>query len=156
MQTRRLTLAQDIRTTKEADAAFYARKKEAEGLTEIAKAYGQMADVLGGPQGLLQYLMLQDKTYEKLALANAKAINGLQPKMTVWNTGADAATDSSAPLRNLFQSLPPLLSTIQEQTGMAPPNWMAQMPQQGQYSGQVLMTRDKDKNGLVNGTGKGH
>lgn len=38
--------------------------------------------------------------------------------------------DPSAPIRNLFQSLPPLLSTIHDQTGMAPPSWLAQMPQQ--------------------------
>ena len=84
----------------------------------MAKAYGDLANVLGGPQGLLQYLMLQNNTYEKLALANAKAINGLQPKLTVWNTGADSGADSSAPIRNLFQSLPPLLSTINEQVSL--------------------------------------
>ena len=142
--------------TKEAEAAFFAKKKEAEGITELAKAYGHMAEVLGGPQGLLQYLMLQDNTYEKLALANARAINGLQPKITVWNTGAEAGTDSSAPIRNLFQSLPPLFSTIQDQTGMAPPSWMAQMPGQGQYSTQDMMAMEKGNKGMVNGNGKGH
>jgi len=62
---------------KEAEAAYYARKKEAEGLTEMAKAYGELVHVLGGPQGLIQYMMLQNNTYEKLAKANAQAINGL-------------------------------------------------------------------------------
>lgn len=97
----------------------------------MAKAYRNMAEVLGGPQGLLQYMMLQNNTYEKLAQANAKAINGLQPKISVWNTGpagADGGTDGSGPIRNLFQSLPPLLSTIQEQTGISPPSWLAKMP----------------------------
>ena len=42
------------RATKEADAAAFARKKEAEGLAAMADAYGRMADVMGGPQGLLQ------------------------------------------------------------------------------------------------------
>lgn len=73
-------------------------------------------------------MMLKDNTYEKLAKANAAAINGLQPKITVWNTGADAgSSDSTAPIRNLLQSLPPLLSTINEQTGIAPPSWLANM-----------------------------
>lgn len=36
--------------------------------------------------------------------------------------------DSTAPIRNLFQSLPPLLTTIQDQTGMSPPNWLVQNP----------------------------
>ena len=105
-------MLEDYRATKEAEATFYAKQKEAEGITEMAKAYGHMANVLGGPQGLLQYMMLQNNTYEKLAQANAKAINGLQPKISVWNTGADGATNGSGAIRNLFQNLPPLLSTI--------------------------------------------
>ena len=87
-----------------------------------------MCSVLGGPQGLLQYMMLQNNTYEKLAKANAEAIRGLQPKITVWNTGEKADIgDSMAPVKNLMQSLPPLLTTINEQTGIAPPGWLAKM-----------------------------
>lgn len=117
---------------KHAEAGFIAKQKEAEGIKETAKAYGELANVLGGPQGLMQYLMLQNNTYEKLALANAKAINGLQPKINVWNTGSggEGAADPTAPIRNLFQTLPPLLSTIQDQTGMQPPAWFAKMPEQ--------------------------
>ena len=100
---------------KEAEASYLAQKKEAEGLMEMSKAYGALADVMGGPQGLMQFLMLQNNTYEKLAAQNAKAINGLQPKINVWNTGNQEGVDSTAPIRNLFQSLPPLLSTIQDQ-----------------------------------------
>ena len=135
------------RATREAEAAFYSKKKEAEALTEMAKAYRHMSEVLGGPQGygshhesllavvaylcrLLQYMMLQHNTYEKLANANAKAINGLQPKISIWNTGEGSSSDSSAPVRNLMQNLPPLLATINEQTGIAPPSWLAQMPSQ--------------------------
>lgn len=82
-------------------------------------------------------MMLKENTYEKLARANAAALNGLQPKISVWNTGpsssssADSANhsaDLTAPIRNLFQSLPPLFSTIQDQTGIRPPNWLAQVP----------------------------
>lgn len=104
---------------RQAEANFISRMKEAEGLKAIASAYGELANVLGGPQGLLQYLMLQNGTFTELAQANAKAINGLQPKINVWNTGSqDGAADSMAPIRNLIQTLPPMLSTIQEQTGM--------------------------------------
>jgi flotillin len=112
-----------------ADAEYYAQKQKAAGMVEMAKAYGAMADVLGGPSGLLQYMMLERGTYEHMANANAKAINGLQPKINVWNTGSGSEVDSTAPIRNLFQALPPLLSTIQDQTGMMPPTWLAQMPQ---------------------------
>lgn len=119
----------------EADAHFYTQKQEAQGLVEMAKGYGALAGVLGGAPGLMQLMMIQDNTYERLALANAKAINGLQPKINVWNTGAQAegVADPTAPIRNLFQSLPPLLSTINDQTGIQPPQWLLQMPKdQGQ------------------------
>lgn len=95
----------------------------------MSKAYGALADVMGGPQGLMQFLMLQNNTYEKLAAQNAQAIHGLQPKINVWTTGNQEGADSMAPIRNLFQSMPPLFSTIQDQTGMQPPAWLAQMPQ---------------------------
>ena len=133
-------------TVKGADAAFYAAKKEAEGIAEKAKAYESMAAVLGGPQGLLQYMMLQSNTYEKLAKANAQAINGLQPKITVWNTGDQAGgEDMGRPIRNILQSLPPLLSTINEQTGIAPPSWLAQM---GVGNSQALTPTGKRKSGM--------
>ncbi|KAK2773783.1 hypothetical protein FQN53_003947 [Emmonsiellopsis sp. PD_33] len=119
-----------ITKTKEAEAAFVAKKKEAEGVAEMAKAYSAMADVFGGPQGFLQYLMIQNGTYESLARANGEAIKGLEPKITVWNTGSgDSSQDTTAPIRNLMQSLPPLFSTIHDQTGISPPTWMAQLPQ---------------------------
>lgn len=113
--------------TKKADASYYAQKKNAEGMIEMAKAYGEMGAVLGGPQGLLQFMMLEKNTHEKLALANAQAINGLQPKITAWSTGEGSANDGTNAIRNLMQSLPPLFSTINEQTGIAPPSWLAQM-----------------------------
>ena len=65
-----------------------------------------------------------------MAKANADAIRGLQPKISVWNTGENAnGADATAPLRNLMQSLPPLFETIGDQTGIRPPTWLAQMPQ---------------------------
>lgn len=166
------------RATKEAEAAFFTKRKEAEGLMAMAEAYGQMANVLGGPSGyaesihppthsshqkpstnlrpvrrLMQYLMLQTNTYEKLAHANATAINGLQPKITVWNTGegASSSSDSTAPIRNLLQSLPPLLSTINEQTGIAPPSWLAKMPANQTLDESQALMASSAKKGKMNG-----
>ncbi|KAF7115365.1 hypothetical protein CNMCM5793_002181 [Aspergillus hiratsukae] len=117
------------RQSKEADAAFYQQKREAEGILEMAKAYGALVEVLGGPQAFLQYRMLETGTYEKLAQANGLAIQGLQPKITTWNTGnASSSNDSMGPIREIMQNLPPLFSTIHEQTGISPPTWLAQMP----------------------------
>ena len=145
---------------KQAEANFIVKQKEAAGITETAKAYGELAKVMGGPQGLMQYLMLQNNTYEKLALANAKAINGLQPKINVWNTGSAGGegADPTAPIRNLFQTLPPLLSTIHDQTGMQPPAWLAKMPEQNGDTGDMT-TQEKvraKQEALMNGNGNGH
>lgn len=138
---------------KEAEAAFIARKKEADGLTEMAKAYGQLSDVMGGPQGLMQFLMLQNGTYERLAAENAKAIYGLQPKINVWTTGNESADASMAPIQNLFKSLPPLFSTIQDQTGMTPPSWTANMPASKDVDNKVAKVdrRQEIKTNGVNG-----
>ena len=119
------------RQMKEADANYHVKNRDAEATLAQAKAYSALADAFGGPQGLLTYLMIKDNTYEKLALANAKAIQGLQPKITVWNTGSEAGDATSggiSAIKNIMQSLPPLLSTIQDQTGITPPNWMLNMP----------------------------
>lgn len=124
------------RQTKEADAMYHAKMREAEATKAQAEAYKSLAEAFGGPQGLLTYMMLKENTYEKLAQANAKAVQGLQPKITVWNTGNGEGNGSMgegiAPIKNIMQSLPPLLSTIQEQTGIAPPSWMLQMPKNEQ------------------------
>ena len=144
--SKRAAEAEYFTQERQAQAHLITQQREAEGLSAMAKAYGDMANVLGGPQGLMQYLMLTNGTYEKLAQANGNAIKGLQPKINVWNTGSqgsDGMADPSAPIRNLFQSLPPLLSTIHDQTGMAPPSWLAQMPQQN---------GDKSKMHLRNGS----
>lgn len=112
------------------DVTDYRQKREAEGIQETAKAYKSMVDTLGGPQGFLQFKMIESGMYERLAKANAAAVSGMQPKITTWNTGSSAGeADSTASIRNIMQSLPPLLSTIHEQTGIAPPTWFAQMPQ---------------------------
>lgn len=88
----------DYREQKEADAAFYRQKREAEGLIEMAKGYGALVDVLGGPQAFLQYKMMESGTYEKLAKANGLAINGLQPRITMWNTGTSKLCLRSFPI----------------------------------------------------------
>lgn len=102
----------------------------------MAQAYSHLAEVMGGGEGLLRYLMLEKGVYQDMARANAEAIRGLQPKINVWNTGAqgEAGADPTAPIRNLFQCLPPLLSTINDQTGMTPPPWLGGLGTPGDTS----------------------
>lgn len=155
---------------KEADAAFYARQKqaeadlsakqkEAEGLVAMAHAYDKLSNSLGGSQGLLQWIMIENNLPVRMTEANGKAVQGLQPKICVWNTGEASATgaDAMAPVRNLMQGLPPIFSTVADQTGIMPPTWMASMPSQLESADKVEREHQADWKGkgkaLTNGTG---
>ncbi|CAG8442873.1 5207_t:CDS:2 [Cetraspora pellucida] len=121
---------------KEAEAELYKKQKEAEGVLAIYNAQAEgiknLMQAFGGDrQAALQYVMIERGVYQQLAKENAQAIQGLNPKITVWNTGdsnVNGNANNANPIANIFQSLPPLLSTIQDQTGITPPNWLAQMP----------------------------
>ncbi len=65
-------------------------------MSAIAGAYSDLAHAFGGPAGLIQYLMIEKGVYTQLAKANAEAVRGLNPKMTIWNTGAQAGSEQGA------------------------------------------------------------
>lgn len=73
-----------------ADAQLYAAKKEADGIFAQydAQARGLRAlfESTTDPNIVLSYLMIKNEVYPKLAEANARAIQGLQPKITSWVT----------------------------------------------------------------------
>lgn len=75
---------------KDAEAKLQRQLKEAEGMAAMAEAYGKMAQAFGGAAGLMQYLMIKEGTYVQLAAENAKAVQGMAPKISLWNTGAQA------------------------------------------------------------------
>lgn len=129
-----------------AEAGLQARLKEAQGITAMAEAYAKMGQAFGGPENLLKYMMLEKGTYVQLAKANATAVQGLQPKISIWNTGAEAGSgaggsgggqDSTATMRNVYQLLPPLMSTIHDQTGITLPEWQFGKLPADQTSGPV-------------------
>lgn len=138
-------------TIMNADAALQKKLKEAEGLAAMADAYAKLGDAFGGPAGLLQYMMIEKGTYVELAKANATAIHGLQPKISVWNTGAQAGTEggsggsSTDAMRNIYQMLPPLMTTINEQTGITLPEW-----QFGRLAGQ-MSEAERAQGKVING-----
>jgi flotillin len=119
--------------TKKAEADLQLKLKEAEGMAAMAEAYAKLGQAFGGPAGLMQYMMIEKGTYVELAKANGAAIKGLQPKISIWNTGAEAGAGGDAQgagsqssvstMRNIYQMLPPLMSTINEQTGITLPEW---------------------------------
>lgn len=156
-ETTKNTDARAYKTRADAEAAAFAasqraeadlniKLKEAQGVMAMADAYGKLSQAFGGPAGLLQYMMIEKGTYVELAKANAAAIRGLEPKISVWNTGSQGGQGSEATetMRNVYQMLPPLMSTINEQTGITLPEW-----QFGKLSAGVEAV---GKEGKVNGS----
>lgn len=117
--------AANFATQQAADADVVRKLKEAEGISAMADAYTKLSSAFGGPAGLLQYMMIEKGTYVELAKANATAIRGLEPKISVWNTGKGdgSGADGTDAMRNIYQMLPPLMTTINEQTGITLPEW---------------------------------
>ncbi|KAF7516811.1 hypothetical protein G7054_g14011 [Neopestalotiopsis clavispora] len=143
--------ANSFAAVKNAEARLQEKLKEAEGLAAMAEAYSRLGQAFGGPAGLLQYMMIEKGTYVELARANAEAIRGLEPKISVWNTGAageGANQDSAATMRNVYQMLPPLMTTINEQTGITLPEW-----QFGRLAGEMSTGTNKNVSApKINGT----
>ncbi|CAG8760521.1 2662_t:CDS:2, partial [Ambispora leptoticha] len=82
---------------KEAEAALYQKQKEAEGVLAVynaqAKGIQQLMQGFGNDRSAaLQYIMVERGVYVQLAKENAAAIKGLNPKITVWNTGAEGSS----------------------------------------------------------------
>jgi flotillin len=113
-----------------ADAALHAKLREAEGderayavrregLAGLVSAFG------GDMRALVGYTMLDRGTHVALADANAKAIAGLQPKISVWTADASQAME---PVRRLASALPPVLDTLADQAGYRLPEWLLQSP----------------------------
>lgn len=111
---------------KEADAMIYFKLKEAQGIEAVyaAQAEGlkKLVESFGGnSQALISYTMMDKGIYEKLADSNAKAIQGLNPKITVWTQDASKGMD---PIQNLAKSIIPMLDTIESQTNYKLPEWL--------------------------------
>ena len=99
-----------------------------------------MLQALGGNyHALRDYLMIDGGMYTEMARINAGAVNGMQPKISIWSNGGDAgnaggeaaAGSALQQVAGVYKMLPPLLSTVHEQTGMSPPAWMCTLPKDG-------------------------
>ncbi|KAM0837249.1 hypothetical protein ACQ4PT_061794 [Festuca glaucescens] len=126
------------------DAKLYAKQKEAESVALLGRAkteyVASMLQALGGNYyALRDYLMIDGGMYPEMARINAGAVNGMQPKISIWsngggadvaaNAGAEAAAGSALQqVAGVYKMLLPLLSTVHEQTGMLPPAWMGALP----------------------------
>ncbi|KAG5244414.1 flotillin protein [Salix suchowensis] len=122
-----------------ADGELYAKRKEAEGLVAVAQAQGvylrTLLDALGGNYAALRdYLMINGGLYREIAKINSDAVQGLQPKISIWTNGNGGVRNDGAgggnameEVAGVYKMLPPLFKTVQEQTGMLPPPWMGSL-----------------------------
>ncbi|KAL8107679.1 flotillin-like protein 3 [Apium graveolens] len=127
-----------------AEAELYSKLKEAEGMTALAQAQafsvGNLLKQVGGNYSSLRdYLMIYNGTYKDVAQLNSDAVRGLQPKINIWTgapgngvgEGSSNGGGSGGALKEiagLYGMLPPLLQTVNDQTGMRPPSWLATLP----------------------------
>ncbi|QKF94097.1 flotillin domain-containing protein [Fadolivirus algeromassiliense] len=121
----------------EAEARLFAKQKEADGILAVYNAQSSGIEKLIGsfgnnPSSLIQYLMLDKGVYETLARTNADAIKGLNPKITVWNTSSDGtgSDNYTKPIADILKMVPPLVSTIHDQTGIKPSDWLMNLPKE--------------------------
>jgi len=119
-----------------ANSELYAKQKEAEGVATIGKAQaiyiGSILKELNhNYPALRDYLMINNGIYQEIANTNAQAVQGMQPKISIWSGSNSAESEGGSGLKDvagLYRMLPPLLETVHEQTGMQPPAWLATLP----------------------------
>ncbi|KAJ8452838.1 hypothetical protein Cgig2_014601 [Carnegiea gigantea] len=117
-----------------ADAELYAKQKEAEGIAVMAQAQGMYLSTLlkalnGNYSALRDYMMINDRVFQEMARINAEAIKGLQPKLSIWSgmNGANDNNNGGGALKDVaevYSMIPPIVKTVNEQTGMLPPAWL--------------------------------
>ncbi|KAF9435535.1 hypothetical protein BGZ76_006097 [Entomortierella beljakovae] len=115
----------------EAEAKLYEQQKDAEGIRAMSEAKAdyitRMMSAFGGNAAAFQqFMMLENGTYTQLAEINARAINGLAPKISMWSGGMGNASSSGQQsdanaIADIYTMLPPLIDTIHEQTGIKMP-----------------------------------
>jgi len=125
-----------------ADAELYGKQKEAEGIAVMAQAQGLYLSTLlkalnGNYSALRDYMMINNGIFQEMAKINAEAIKGLQPKLSIWSgmNGANASNNGGGLLKDVaevYSMIPPIVKTVNEQTGMLPPAWLGTLADESQ------------------------
>ncbi len=113
-----------------AEAHLYQKQQEATGLRAVyeanAQGIGRMLESANGDSGFVRYHMaLNANLYQDLAHQGAEAFKGLNPTVTIWNTG-DQKTNPINPVIQMAQGFVPLVEGLQN-AGIKLPDWMPQM-----------------------------
>jgi flotillin len=117
-----------------ANAHVYTEQQKAMGIEAVynaqADGLNKLAKSAEGDSSFAKfYLGLENGLYEKLAKESSNAVQGLNPKINVWNTGSntDDNNDASKPIINLMKSFAPALDGLQEQANVQIPRWLPQI-----------------------------
>eukprot|EP01018_Ginkgo_biloba_P030950 Gb_17373 [translate_table: standard] len=102
-------------------------------MMEKAKARGEFVARLlqafgGNFSSFHDYMIIDRGIYQEMGKMNADALRGLQPKISVWTTrgddrkslenSSDPGTSAMKQISDVYKMIPPLLSTVKDQTGM--------------------------------------
>jgi len=122
-------------TRLEAEANLYAKQMEAQGILALRQAeadgLARLIESAGDVDGLNRYVMIRDNLLPSLAEQQAKAMQGLNPRISIWNTGSNAGSNTgsngsntgsngsnfSQILTDMFRTGMPLFDGIKQQTG---------------------------------------
>lgn len=116
-----------------AHASLVTDMKRAEGIKAIYEAQAQGVRELetacqSDPELLKFYMALEKNLYPEIAGKMAEAVQGLDPTITIWNTGNQAGEGLSQPLIDLMKGFAPFVDTISKQTDIKMPTWMPHVP----------------------------
>ncbi|KAH7283116.1 hypothetical protein KP509_35G061400 [Ceratopteris richardii] len=124
-----------------AEAKKQAADAEAYAIAKAAMVGMLLNELKGDYRSLHDFLLLDLGIYQDMARINAEAIKGLSPKISIWDTSSNlhsAGVDNGLAgssckyaleqLSHIYKALPPLLSTVQEQTGITPSPFIASLP----------------------------
>ncbi|KAI3922808.1 hypothetical protein MKW98_006939 [Papaver atlanticum] len=113
-----------------AEATLFARKQAEDGeLYEQGIYIRTLLQAFNGNYAALRdYLMINGGMFQEIAKINACAVQGLQPKISIWTTGNGHSGDGStinAIDGSVSGAMKEVAGTVEEQTGMVPPSWLA-------------------------------
>lgn len=116
---------------KEGDAEYYMALKKAEGIRKMYEAQTDgmknLVNSCGDNPDLVKFALgVESGLYDNITKNMSDAVRGLNPKISVWNTGGGNSSDATKPVFDVLKNFAPFLETLNEQTNIKLPEWMPQ------------------------------
>lgn len=113
-------------TKLQAAAHFVEQENIAKGILKVRQAEAEGLESLiaaaGGVENLSQYLMVRDGMLTDISKNQAEAVRGMNPQVSVWQTGSGGGAGGSGGLSGALQDIAstsvPLLDGIKKQYGI--------------------------------------